>query len=356
MGELGFEKEALGSLTIRYSKGRIITYKLVSQFDIDTLVGVENFEFTRESKSRSGEQIINKLGCRIRGIHKARARAHTQASSTQYTEEGYRWVKIEGAEYRLDRSQIGSWLEFWGKLASEITEDKIEEDSEDSEGGHAIGNGTYSVKMKLDSDLPQFLPMFGKRIRLYYRGILKKCSNCFGPHARKACNRERVAWIEYVSDLMKAKPEIPDDFYGKWAPYVREWREKTGNNVKAGPNREGKLSTSEMDQIIQTGSASEAASEPVVTSHAIEPVVAPGAKSATHHVQGEIVIDNQTKDVNVDKEVSAMLSRLRGQGLLVSSTAGTKQVAAPTVFAVKSKAKIVGETGRGRGRRKTSLN
>ena len=85
-------------------------------------------------------------------------------------------------------------------------------------------------------------------------------------------------------------------------------------------------------------------------------MVALGAKSATHHVQGGIVIENQTKDVNVNKEVSAMLSRLRGQGLVVSSTEVNKQVAAPTVFAVKSKAKIVGETGRGRGRHKTSLN
>jgi hypothetical protein len=51
-------------------------------------------------------------------------------------------------------------LEFWCKLASKITKDKFEDDSDDSKRNHAICNGTYSVKMKLDSTLPQFLPVF----------------------------------------------------------------------------------------------------------------------------------------------------------------------------------------------------
>jgi hypothetical protein len=211
---LGFEREALGSFSIGYSKGRIVTFKLINQFDIDTLASVERFEFKRLSKNRSGEPITATLGCRIRGIRRPRAPSSIPA---QYYDEGYRWVKIEEAEYRLEKTQIADWLAFWGKLDSDITEDKIEEDSEDSKGGHAIGNGTYSVKMKLDSDIPQFLPMFGKHIRIYYQSIVKKCSNCFGPHARKACNQERVTWIQYVSDLMTAHPEIPEDFYGKWA-------------------------------------------------------------------------------------------------------------------------------------------
>jgi hypothetical protein len=42
--------------------------------------------------------------------------------------------------------------------------DKIEGDSNDSENGHMIGNGSYSVKIKLDTDLQQFFPIFGKSI------------------------------------------------------------------------------------------------------------------------------------------------------------------------------------------------
>jgi hypothetical protein len=69
---LGFEKETLGSVTIGYSKGRIITYKLINQFDKDTLGSLEEFEFKRHSKNRDGESIEAIMGCRIRGISKNR--------------------------------------------------------------------------------------------------------------------------------------------------------------------------------------------------------------------------------------------------------------------------------------------
>jgi hypothetical protein len=342
IGELGFERKALGSLTIGYSKGRIITFKLVKQFDIDTLASIEDFEFKRESKNRKGEIIIDKLGCRIRGIR--RARVQTQSNFTPYTDEGYRWVKIEGAEYRLDRNQIGDWLEFWGKLASDITEDN--------------GNGTYSVKMKLDSDLPQFLPMFGKRIRLYYRGIIKKCSNCFGPHARKTCNQERVTWIEYVGELMKVKPEIPDEFYGKWAPIVHEIRVKLGGNVKVNSDTAGGVATPAIDQskansvksVTPTGEAPKS----------LDLVVRQGAvtktKQVNTNVEKEKRVSDQTQDV---EEVNAMLSRLQDQGLEVSSSNVPNQQAGVRFVAVKSNTKSAydtGHTGRCRSRRKASLN
>jgi hypothetical protein len=187
---LGFEKSALDSLTIGYSKGRIITFKLKNQFDIDKLSSIEKFEFRRESKNRNGDTVISVLGCRIRGIRQQRGPNSQQF--IPYTDEGYRWVKIEGAEYRLDRDQIGDWLNLWGDLVSDIAEDTVETDGDDIDCDYEIGNGTYSVMMRLRSVLPQFLPMFGKRIRLFYRGIAKKSSNCFGPHARGSCNRQKV--------------------------------------------------------------------------------------------------------------------------------------------------------------------
>ncbi len=33
------------------------------------------------------------------------------------------------------------------------------------------------------------LPMHGKRVRLYYRGIVKRCTNCFQQHQRKFCKK-----------------------------------------------------------------------------------------------------------------------------------------------------------------------
>ena len=38
--------------------------------------------------------------------------------------------------------------------------------------------GTYVVKVKLDKDIPELLPVAGRRIHISYPGVRKKCTNC----------------------------------------------------------------------------------------------------------------------------------------------------------------------------------
>jgi hypothetical protein len=132
-----------------------------------------------------------------------------------------------------------------GHVVLEITEDRVNLDSEsDSDGGEVgegftVGTGTYSVKMRLNSDLPQFVPIHGKRIRLYYRGIKKLCTNCLGGHLRKNCSLPKVQWVEYFSDFMSKYDHIPEESYGKWSKIVKKWRaanliDSAGSNPKAG--------------------------------------------------------------------------------------------------------------------------
>jgi hypothetical protein len=349
--QLGFERNSLGSMTIGYSKGRIITYKLLNEFDIDTLSTVEEFEFKRESKNRNGETICSIIGCKIRGIRQRRGPNPNQ--STPYSDEGYRWVKIEGAEYRLERNQIGDWLSFWGDLESEITEDKLEFDSDDSEGNHEIGNGTYSVKMKLRSDLPQFLPMFGKRIRVYYRGIIKKCTNCFGPHARKSCDRAKTSWIQYVGELMTDRPDIPEEFYGKWAPMVKEMREET-NKITQPPSGGSPTRKSTGDPEIISEPAKD---NGTYTSNGKEITKTKATDDSQSNVSFTKTASDYTDVGNMDRK----LLKLRGQGIIISTKTNTKQPppsgeSSTEATIIDNKMRSLKESSRGRGRRKTSLN
>ncbi len=72
-------------------------------------------------------------------------------------------MKVEGCEYRVEKEQIISWLSNFGEIKSKLTEDVYEE-SDDSENDMPLGNGIYSVKMKIEKDLPQFMPMHGNRV------------------------------------------------------------------------------------------------------------------------------------------------------------------------------------------------
>ena len=222
--KLGFSQEALSGCIIGYSRCRIVTFKLKEVFDIDTLHMIENFQFERTSKDREGLELVSTLSCKIRGIR----RSGVGTDGGAYRDEGLRWVKVEGCEYRLEQEQIKVWLSFFGEVRSEIVEDTFDDDSDNSDGYPAIGNGIYSVQMKIASDIPQLVPMHGKRIRLYYRGIAKLCSNCFGQHARKFCKAEKVPWIEYVSMFMSKYPEIPIEMYDKWSQAVEVWKTQSG--------------------------------------------------------------------------------------------------------------------------------
>ena len=344
---LGFSKEALGSITIGYSRGRIITYKLINQFDIDQLKSIENFEFKRESRTRGGETKTSTLTCRIRGIRKSRI--NDQATDSSYVDEGFRWVKIEGCEYRVEKREILNWLEKLGKVESDITEDKIKYDSDDSEdsNGHTIGNGIYSVKMKLTTDLPQFVPMYGKRIRLYHRGITKKCTNCFGPHARKVCSFPKVQWVEYVSDFMLKYPDIPEEFYGKWPTVVAEWRK-----AKATPN----LSIEETGKL-NLGPSTTAKSS--TTTEKSKGISATGSDPVENKTNWDTIIPASDEappmgstEQETEEEMINVVRRLRKQGLKPS------EIEDLVMFEQRrdqTKIKSKGTHGRGRGR-KASLN
>ena len=205
-GILGFEQKDLMGFYFAYSSCPIVTFKLSSQFNIDNLEHIQNFEMQRKSKVRNEER-TSTLKCKIRGI-----RSRHQSSVRDYLDEGVRWVKIEGCEYRLEEKQIVEWLSHFGEIKSKISEDTHEE----SDNLPPVGNGIYSVKMKLTNDIPQLIPMHGKRARLYYRGIVKKYTNCFGTHQRKNCKEKKVTWFSYIKEFSRIYPEIPGDWYGKW--------------------------------------------------------------------------------------------------------------------------------------------
>ena len=74
--------------------------------------------------------------------------------------------------------------------------------------------------MKLHTPIPQLLPMWGKRIRIYHRGVQKLCTNCYGAHARRNCRSKKVRWIDYVLPFMETHPDIPGEYYGRWMEAV----------------------------------------------------------------------------------------------------------------------------------------
>ena len=202
---LGFSFDDLYSVRMRYSGCPIVKFKLKNQTNIDDLRSVEHFNLERRPSNTNEIDIIC---CKVLGIRGIQSVPHYDGS-----ENDVRWVKIEGCEYLLTEDEIKQGLEPFGELLTPIREDIC--DDSDSERERK-GNGTYSVKMKLTAPIPQFLPMHGRRIRIYHTGITKLCSNCYGRHTRRQCRNEKRQWIEYVRDFMLDNENLDENYYGKW--------------------------------------------------------------------------------------------------------------------------------------------
>ena len=211
---LKMDPTTIHGLSFGYSDYPIVKYKLKHQIDIDSLKPLEYFEFNRSYKV-NGMNKTDILQCKVKGIRSNYSNQIEESDS----DPNIRWVKIEWIDYELEEHEILAWLEQFGEPLGHLTEEIYPDSDSD---GDPTGNGTFTVKMKLHSPIPQLLPMWGKRIRIYYRGVQKLCSRCFGNHPRRNCRSEKRRWVDYVLEFMEHYQDIPNEIYGRWYKVINE--------------------------------------------------------------------------------------------------------------------------------------
>ena len=197
-------------------KGRLVaTIKLINPMDIDELCSVEYFDYIRRSTYR-GKQIEEVIGCKIRGVRWKQPTA--SAFENEQRDETKTLVKIEGCEHRVPKDMILAWLANYGTVESELEEDYFI-DTKETESTNRTGN--YSVMMTLDYKMPQLIPMVGRRVKIYHKGIDKLCTKCFGKHRKSDCKEEKkVEWLDYVANFIAENPDVHVDLYGRWTELV----------------------------------------------------------------------------------------------------------------------------------------
>ena len=116
-------------------------------------------------------------------------------------------------------------------MVSGITEDiekigGMSSGEEESQNEDDFSTGIYSAKIKLNKEIPQLIPMYGKKIKIYHKGIKKQCVNCYETgHFKKDCKNDRKDWLDYIDGFMLSA-SLPDELYGNWSKMVEDWRQK----------------------------------------------------------------------------------------------------------------------------------
>ena len=216
---LDLPEELLHGVKIQFGEGPTISYKLTEQIDVDTLAGSEFFEFER--KIEMGNKTRSEfLGCRIKGL-RARRNVERQADDEEEPESNLHVVTISGCDYSVEEDEMKEWLSQYGEVFGSITEN-----THLDEKPHAkpTGNGTYSAKVRLDRPIPQFLPMYGKKVRVDHKGQQIMCTHCYGKHHRKVCRSERVEWMDYVVQFMRNNQNVTNGMIGRWFDIAKKER------------------------------------------------------------------------------------------------------------------------------------
>jgi len=227
IGALGFDKEEFAGAILGYKGNPTVMFKTKSSFNIDEkFANLATFNYTKKVKTETGEIETHVYECSIRGVRTTKGGESFNATGAG---SRYTWVKIQGAEYQVPPATIKKWLLQYGDLMTDLSEELEElEVSSDEEQelykGMEMPTGIYSVQMLIKKPIPQFLPIDGKRIKIYHRGIKRMCENCFGSgHYRATCPRAKVEWMAYV-DYFIMESGFEKEMFGRWIPRVNDWQ------------------------------------------------------------------------------------------------------------------------------------
>ena len=103
--------------------------------------------------------------------------------------------------------------------------------------------------MILEHKIPQLLPMNGRRVKIYHRGIDKLCTKCFGKHKKSECKSEtKTEWLDYVRHFMNQNDFIPVEFFGRWNDLVKTVITKTQQQTTTIQQNDDKPNDSSKEQ------------------------------------------------------------------------------------------------------------
>ena len=201
-GSLGLERSNFHGIAMSWQGHPVLTFRVANAIDIDKLPAA--FLFLRESADESGNEHELKIDCEIRGVRVPGATSEKRDAFPKV-----KWISIEGVDYDLENEELKNWLDLYGTMITDVKEDNIKfagKHDSDKEELHC-GLGKLSVKMELNRDIPTYLPAFGKKIKIYYNGMPRQCTNCYNyGHFKADCMNEKgsgsTMWLTLLTQII----------------------------------------------------------------------------------------------------------------------------------------------------------
>ena len=91
-------------------------------------------------------------------------------SGSEHTfDDGTREVRIFGCEYRVTKQSLEVLLNHYGELLTDIVEELFDDGGlGEPENQGTNRTGTYVAKVRLHTEIPELVPVDGRRVRISY--------------------------------------------------------------------------------------------------------------------------------------------------------------------------------------------
>jgi hypothetical protein len=120
-------------------------------------------------------------------------------------------------------SQIEKWLENFGTVEGNFNYLK------DKSG---IKTDDLEVELKLTKHIPEYLPMYSRKIRVFYIGMPKQCNNCYeSGHIKSECDNEKRDWFSFIEELSESG-DFEKELFGDWPEVIERKRKQAKDNTR----------------------------------------------------------------------------------------------------------------------------
>lgn len=103
--------------------------------------------------------------------------------------------------------KVARWLEIFG----DVFGDPMFKEDEDN-----IESGSLQFKINLEHHIPEYLPIYGTKSRIFYAGMPRQCGRCYKQgHYKADCPNDKVNWSTYIEKLYDTGA-YKREWFGRW--------------------------------------------------------------------------------------------------------------------------------------------
>ncbi len=123
-------------------------------------------------------------------------------------------VTVRTNEFSVDPQEILPWLLKFGSVST------VGDFEKNSLG---LRTDVFETEILLQKHIPEYLPIAGRKLQVYYPGIPKACNNCFEVgHLKRNCKaKKKRDWVERVAEL-RASGDFEEELFGGWIAILEQ--------------------------------------------------------------------------------------------------------------------------------------